>query len=553
MNGKGWGMKVATSALRLLYLEDNPVDADLTRRALARLAPQMRMEVVATLAAALELLTQADPPFDLVLADLNLPDGSGLDLLGHVRAHQLPLAVVILTGSGDQEAAVTALKAGADDYLVKRPEQFENLPRVLLAAFTSFQKNSDRCSKPLRVLYGDPNGYDVDLTFRYLTQHAPHIRMKSVGSGEEVLACLPPEGGALPAFDVLLLDYRLPCMNALQVVKVVRQERGLDLPIVLVTGHGTEDVAVRALRLGVDDYLVKHQGYLQKLPAVLEKAQRLAELNASEERYRALFEHNHAVMLVVDPESGEVVDANQSAATWYGWPRVELCRKNICEISTSPWHETLGEIELARIRRDWRFLRRHRKADGSLRDVEVLGGPITVAGRSLLYGIILDITDKHRAQQDLKKRESEFQHLSQEFNGLLDAIPDDLMLLDRDLKVLWANRAAAESIDVPAGELKGRSCYELFCNRTAPCTLCPPLQSFTSGTPHEETVTRIDGRTWDIRSVPLLDEQGRVEKVIELSPRSSGLPASSVCGSARTIPSFPTWTISSPAPSGPRI
>ena len=105
-------MTSATPALRVLYLEDNPVDADLTQRELARLAPEMVLEVVTTLGAALERLAPAcPPPYDIVLADLSLPDGSGLELLAHIREHELPLAVVIITGTGDQDAAVAALNA----------------------------------------------------------------------------------------------------------------------------------------------------------------------------------------------------------------------------------------------------------------------------------------------------------------------------------------------------------------------------------------------------------------------------------------------------------
>ena len=98
--------------LRVLYVEDDPSDADLARRVLARRAPHCVLTLVSTVQAALEKLMAA-PDFDLVLSDLHLPDGSGLDLLAWIRDHALPLAVVILTGGGDRDAAVAALKAGA--------------------------------------------------------------------------------------------------------------------------------------------------------------------------------------------------------------------------------------------------------------------------------------------------------------------------------------------------------------------------------------------------------------------------------------------------------
>jgi PAS domain S-box-containing protein len=381
-------------SLRVLYLEDNPDDADLTKRQLALLAPGMCLQVAATLDAAMDLLAPAIPPFDIVLTDLNLPDGSGLDLLAHIRGRDLSLAVVIITGSGDQEAAVAALKAGADDYLVKRAEYINHLPKVLSTAFAGYRKRNARRARSLRVLYAEPNPFDVDLTRRHLARHAPNIRLEIVGSGEEVLARLSATAGDIgPGFDVLLLDYQLPVLNSLEVVKIIRQEWSLDIPIVLVTGQGTEDVAVQALRLGVDDYLVKDGGYLHKLPAVLEKLHNQAELN-----------HNQA----------------------------------------------------------------------------------------------------------------KFRRLSQEFNGLLDAIPDSIMLLDRKLNVFWANRAAAENVGIAAEQMVGRHCYSISHNHTSPCESCPVLKCFESGACSEETVNLPDGRVLSIRTVPLMDKQGTVAKVIAL-------------------------------------
>ncbi len=128
-------------------------------------------------------------------------------------------------------------------------------------------------------------------------------------------------------------------------------------------------------------------------------------LTESETRYRSLFENNHAVMLVVDPSTGAVVDANPAASAWYGWSREELCKKNIRDINASlNQEELLSEMDPAHKQQAGYFLFRHQTADGSLRDVEVFSGPIEVAGRSLLYSIIHDITDKKRTEDALEKR-----------------------------------------------------------------------------------------------------------------------------------------------------
>jgi len=127
-------------------------------------------------------------------------------------------------------------------------------------------------------------------------------------------------------------------------------------------------------------------------------------LTESEARYRSLFENNHAVMLVLDPATGAVVDANPAAVSWYGWSRDELCQKNICDINTLSPKEWQAEMDQVVSQQAGYFLFRHRRADESLRDVEVFSGQVQVAGRPLLYSIVHDITEKKRAEEALEKR-----------------------------------------------------------------------------------------------------------------------------------------------------
>ncbi|MCB1932399.1 MAG: EAL domain-containing protein [Candidatus Accumulibacter sp.] len=277
---------MSTGSERVLYLEDSAVDADLGRRALARSAPDTVIEIVPTVGAAIARLQADAPAIDVILADLRLPDGSGLDLLAHVRAHGLPHAFVVLTGSGDEASALAALKAGADDYLGKHGDYADRLGRVLSNALERFRNDLARKGKLIRVLYAEPSRFDADLTLRHFAEHAPLFRIDVVPDGEEALKRLPQNADETPGYDLLLLDYQLPVRNALEVAKTVRDQRGLDLPIVLVTGHGDEDVVAAALRLGLEDYVVKNSGYIERLPTILENALRLAQLRREQARLR---------------------------------------------------------------------------------------------------------------------------------------------------------------------------------------------------------------------------------------------------------------------------
>jgi len=296
--------------MRILLVEDNPHDADLARRALARAAPgTYQVHWATSLAEARRLLTRPED-VDLVLTDLNLPDGHGLDLVVELRQRQLPLAIVALTGQGDETLVLAVLKAGADDYLAKTDGFASRLPATLAAALTRFRADRSRLQRPIAVLYVEHNALDLDLTRRHLEAHATHLVVDHVSRADEALARLPDGPHAACAFDVLLLDFRLHGDNGLELLKAVRQDRGLDLPVVLVTGQGSEDVAAQAMRLGATDYVLKRENYLLALPAVLETA--FHRVQAQREQ-RALRELNASLERKVAERTAELATAKEAA------------------------------------------------------------------------------------------------------------------------------------------------------------------------------------------------------------------------------------------------
>src|SRR5215207_2206496 len=117
--------------MKILYVEDEIAHVVLAQRTLEENI-QQRFELIhaETMADALRLL-DADPDIDLVLSDLRLPDGTGLDLLRQVRERKSAPAVVLVTGQGAQDVAVAARKAGAADYPVKQSDYLHRLRVVI--------------------------------------------------------------------------------------------------------------------------------------------------------------------------------------------------------------------------------------------------------------------------------------------------------------------------------------------------------------------------------------------------------------------------------------
>ena len=120
------------------------------------------------------------------------------------------------------------------------------------------------------------------------------------------------------------------------------------------------------------------------------------------ELYRALFDVNAAIKLLLDPATGRIVDANRAAERFYGWTQAELRELSIFEINTLSTAEVTAELERARVARRTYFEFRHRTKHGALVDVEIYTGPIELRGRTLLLSIIHDVTERRRVELQLR-------------------------------------------------------------------------------------------------------------------------------------------------------
>jgi PAS domain S-box-containing protein len=126
-------------------------------------------------------------------------------------------------------------------------------------------------------------------------------------------------------------------------------------------------------------------------------------LRESETRYRSLFHNNHSVMLLLNPKTAAIVDANPAACRYYGYDKETLLRMKITDINRQNEQQIFTEMERAREEQCNYFNFQHRLASGDIRDVEVFSGPISVQGEKFIYSIIHDITERKQLEQERDK------------------------------------------------------------------------------------------------------------------------------------------------------
>ena len=132
---------------------------------------------------------------------------------------------------------------------------------------------------------------------------------------------------------------------------------------------------------------------------ITERKQSEKALRQNEERFRGLFESHSAIQLILDPETGSIVDANHAAEEFYGWPIDALKTMSIHEINTLPPEEVTDMLKKWVSSKQLSFTFRHLRADGAIRDVEVFANKVEVNGKALIYCIIHDINQRKRLER----------------------------------------------------------------------------------------------------------------------------------------------------------
>jgi len=205
---------------------------------------------------------------------------------------------------------------------------------------------------------------------------------------------------------------------------------------VCATRGGERWVSARAFRLAAADNLPPRTvGFLEDITAAKTASLTLQE---SESLFRALFMDSSVVMLLLDPETGRIAEANHSASAYYGWSRDELMAMNVTDINTLPPRELRKIMDRTSSEGRGRYFFRHRLANGETRDVEVHSGPVAMQGRQVLHSCVIDVTERRQAQE-LLRRSEDFQR------AIVACSPVALYSMDLEGCVLSWN-ASAERI-----------------------------------------------------------------------------------------------------------
>jgi PAS domain S-box-containing protein len=251
-------------------------------------------------------------------------------------------------------------------------------------------------------------------------------------------------------------------------------------------------------------------------------------LEESEERYHSLFDNNHAVMLLIDPENGNIIDVNPAATSFYGYNYDELIKMNIDDINILSEEEIYDNMQKSVSSQQNHFLFKHRLASGEIRDVDVYSGTYDVSGKKILYSIIHDVTDRIIAQDKLKQSNEELHQkeekllqiynelkVSEErFRSIIENIQDAYMRADKEGTIIMASPSAARMYRFNSTqEMIGTSTPSYFKNSEDRDFAIEKLKKYGKFNDYEVEARRNDGTFfWVSQNAQYYyDDQGKIQ------------------------------------------
>ena len=309
--------------------------------------------------------------------------------------------------------------------------------------------------KPLiQILYVDDSPLDRQLVRDALEREHSGFVVTEAATSEEFVERLGER-----EYDLVLSDFNILGFEGLQVLDQVLARRP-NVPVVIVTGTGSETVAVEAIKRGAADYVIKSPLHILRLPqtiqAVMER-KRLEEkhlewesrLQKSEERFRAIFERAPQGLVLAD-ETGRFVSVNRVWQEMFGYNAEEALSLTYRDVTldkdvreSHEAYEALMNGYTASFRVEKRYVRK----DGTIfwADVAVSLLEQTGTDEKLALAVITDISQRREAEESLLR--SEWKH-----RALVESAPIGIILVDSQGRIEEVNQALVDLFGSPSAE-----------------------------------------------------------------------------------------------------
>ncbi|MFO7541065.1 MAG: PAS domain S-box protein [Chloroflexota bacterium] len=319
-------------------------------------------------------------------------------------------------------------------------------------------------TEPIPILYIDDNPLDRELVRDVLEKEDGGFKVTEAASQTEFEARL-----AQGDYELVLSDFNILGFEGLQVIDIVQTQKD-PLPVVILTGTGSEESAVEAMKRGAADYVVKRPHHLRRLPltlrAVLERAGAEQALQESEEKYRILIQKIQAAVVVHGSDS-RILTCNPLAQTLLGLSEDQLLGKTAVDPIWRFFREDGTPMPQAEYPVNQVFITRQPLRDFVAgikhphKDEEVWvlvnADPVFDKEDEITQVIVTftNITEHKRVEEALSSSEAELR-------TLIQAMTDIIFVGDSEGRYLEIADTSPSLLYKPPDELVGKTLHEVF-------------------------------------------------------------------------------------------
>lgn len=193
-------------------------------------------------------------------------------------------------------------------------------------------------------------------------------------------------------------------------------------------------------------------------------------LKKSEEKFHTLFEDNSIAKLIIDPDTQQIVDANYSAARFYGFSKEALKQMKVAEISTTKPEEVTVLLKKIRATGFQQYETQHCCNDGSLKDVEIFASKVEISGKEYIYTIVNDISYRKQTEQ-----------LSRLLNKSIEQSSVGIMITDQHGRIEYVNPKFTKITGHSLQEIKEKKQWFLYSGKYSDETYSEMWETILSG------------------------------------------------------------------------
>ena len=245
-----------------------------------------------------------------------------------------------------------------------------------------------------------------------------------------------------------------------------------------------------------------------------------ASLDLEIDKFETLFQMHSAIMLLINPNTGAIINANNSAIKFYKYSKKQLLSMNIADINQLSNDQIIAKYHKAATLKCNYFIFPHKLANGEIRTVEVYSTPIAIIGEQILFSIINDITYKKKLEDEALAIQRKLEEKDREISVITNNLPGFIAYVNiQTLKYEWVNIAYQKSFGLSINKIIGHHIKTVI-GKTAYNSALTYINEVKKGKKisYENIFNLKEGKRWlKVNYVPCFDSDRKVTSMIVLS------------------------------------